>query len=203
MKHLGWKDYLGLPLNLLFVATLFYIDQTKIKITTTQTSLYVTIRDWCIQKLQARLTGHPQDIKTREVLISMMLQDISDTSLQALLQDRLTLSKQEEQKLICSCLGKELSSKEVIPEFFNLEDTSDRLGHHQKYAALNKSFQEFYGASGIVHKLVEGSHSANIRRVLHDPPPEQLRNLRNLLLHVAGLLCHPNTPPRAAVIQVS
>ncbi|XP_063856617.1 uncharacterized protein LOC135098285 [Scylla paramamosain] len=147
MKHIGWKDYLGLPLNLL------------------------------------------------------VLQDIYDMSLQALLQDRLTLSKQEEQKLICCCLGKGLPSKEVIPAFFNLQDTSDRLGHHQKYAAPHKSLQEFYGASAIVHKLVEDSHSANIRRMLHDPPPEQLRNLRNLLLHVAGLLCHPNTPLCAAAIQ--
>ncbi|KAK8373628.1 hypothetical protein O3P69_012597 [Scylla paramamosain] len=201
MKHIGWKDYLGLPLNLHFIAWLFYFNVDNIKITTTQTSLYVTIRDWCIQKLQARLTGHPQDIKTREVLISMVLQDIYDTSLQALLQDRLTLSKQEEQKLICCCFGKGLPSKEVIPAFFSLQDTSDRLGHHQKYAAPHKSLQEFYGASAIVHKLVEDSHSANIRRMLHDPPPEQLRNLRNLLLHVAGLLCHPNTPLCAAAIQ--
>ncbi|XP_063855569.1 uncharacterized protein LOC135097579 [Scylla paramamosain] len=201
MKHIGWKDYLGLPLNLLFVATLFYIDQDKIKITTTQTSLYVTIRDWCIEKLQARLTDHPRDTKTREVLISMVLQDIYDMSLQGLLQDRLTLSKQEEQKLICCCLGKGLPSKEVIPAFFNLQDTSDRLGHHQKYAAPHKSLQEFYGASAIVHKLVEDSHSANIRRMLHDPPRQQLRNLRNLLQYVACLFCHPQTPRRVSDIR--
>ncbi|XP_063855651.1 uncharacterized protein LOC135097626 [Scylla paramamosain] len=201
MKHLGWKDFLGLPLNLLFVASLFYKDQNNIKITTTQTSLYVTIRDWCIQKLQARLKNHPQDSQTRKVLISKVLQDVYDMSLQALLQDRVTLSSQEEQNLICSCLGKGLPSKEIIPAFFNFRDINDGLEHHQKYTAPHKSLQEFYSASGIVHKLVEGSHSANIRRMLHDPRPEQLRNLRNLLLHVAGLLCHPNTPFRAPAIQ--
>ncbi|XP_063852057.1 uncharacterized protein LOC135095202 [Scylla paramamosain] len=201
MKHIGWKDYLGLPLNLLFVATLFYIDQDKIKITTTQTSLYVTIRDWCIEKLQGRLTDDPRDTKTREVHIYKVLEDLYDVSMQAILEARLNLSKQEEQKLICSCHEKGLPSKEVIPAFFNLQETSDRLGHHQTYAAPHKSLQEFYGASAIVHKLVEGSHSENIRRMLHDPPRQQLRNLRNLLQYVACLFCHPQTPRRVSDIR--
>ncbi|XP_063854356.1 uncharacterized protein LOC135096630 [Scylla paramamosain] len=201
MKHLGWKDYLGLPLNLHFIAWLFYFNVDNINITTTQTSLYVAIRDWCIQKLQARLTGHSLDRQTREVHIYKVLEDLYDVSMQALLQDRLTLSKQEEQKLICSCHEKGLPSKEVIPAFFNLQDTSDRLGHHQKYAAPHKSLQEFYGASAIVHKLVEGSHSENIRRMLHDPPRQQLRNLKNLFQHVACLFCHRQTPRHVSDIR--
>ncbi|XP_063882874.1 uncharacterized protein LOC135112389 [Scylla paramamosain] len=201
MKQIGWKDYLGLPLNLHFIAWLFYLNVDNIKVTTTQTSLYVTIRDWCIEKLQARLTDHSLDRQTREVHIYKVLEDLYDVSMQAILEARLTLSKQEEQKLICSCHEKGLPSKEVIPAFLNLQDTSDRLGHHQKYAAPHKSLQEFYGASAIVHKLVEGSHSANIPRMLHDPPPEQLRNLRNLLQYVACLFCHPQTPRRVSDIR--
>ncbi|XP_063857809.1 uncharacterized protein LOC135099407 [Scylla paramamosain] len=201
MKQIGWKDYLGLPLNLHFIAWLFYLNVDNIKVTTTQTSLYVTIRDCCIQKLQARLTEHSLDRQPREVHIYKVLEDIYDVSMQAILEDRLTLSKQEEQMLICSCHEKGLPSKEVIPAFLNLEDTSDRLGHHQKYAAPHKSLQEFYGASAIVHKLVEGSHSASIRRMLHDPPRQQLRNLRNLLQYVACLFCHPQTPCRVSDIR--
>ncbi|KAK8371721.1 hypothetical protein O3P69_018971 [Scylla paramamosain] len=37
--------------------------------------------------------------------------------------------------------------------------------------------------------------------MLHFPLRQQLRSLRNLLLHVAGLLCHPQTPLCAPAIQ--
>ncbi|XP_063841226.1 uncharacterized protein LOC135089523 isoform X2 [Scylla paramamosain] len=201
MSHLGWRDYLGLPLNLNFVATLFYMDPNNIKITTTQTSMYVTLRDWCIQKLQARLTDHPQDIQTLEDHIYKVLEDMYDVALQALLQDRVTLSEEEARSLRISCRRKGLPSQEVIPSFFNLEDINDRQGHHQKYAAPHKSLQEFYGASGIVQKLLKSSHSRDIRRMLYDSSRQQFRNSKNLLRNVLCFFCHRKTPLHASDIR--
>ncbi|XP_063878231.1 uncharacterized protein LOC135110169 isoform X2 [Scylla paramamosain] len=201
MSHLKCREYFGLPLNLLFVATLFYEKPDSIKLDITQTSLYVTIRDWSIQKLQARLTDHSQATRIHEDQIYKVLEDMYDVALQALLQDRVTLSKEEEWRLKESCDGKGLPCMDVMATFFNLQDINDKLGHHQNYSAPHRSLQEFYGASGIVHKLMEGSHSSLIPRMLHDPPRQQLRNLWNLLRHMACLFCYPQTSLRASDIR--
>lgn len=198
MESVGWREMYGLPLNLLFLTRIIYDDPDKISIASSETSIYITIRDWCIEKLQNRLST-PRDRRRRHVCISEVLQAMYSMALQALLQGRVTLSRHEEQRVRTACDKRGLLSQELLPAFFNLRDVSDRQGRRQQvYTAPHKSLQEFYAASRIVHKL---KHSSDIRDMLDNPPPTQLRNLRNLLQHVAGLLCHQETPPYAAAIQ--
>ena len=205
MDGIGWRDHFELPLNLLFVATLFKTDPDCVKSNVTQTSLYLTIHMWCIQKLQGRLAGDPQVVKDRQARedgIHKVLEIIYDVALQGLLQDRLSLSEGDTRQLRDMCKVMNLPFMEVMGAFLCLRESVIRMIPQQKYTAPHKSFQEFYAAKKIVHELKENSSADSIRRLLHDPSPGHLKKLQNLLLHVVALLCHPDTPSHPAAIKV-
>ena len=60
MESVGWRDHFGLPLNLLFLATLFHDKPESVRENTTQTGLYVAMHDWSLEERQYRLAEHPQ-----------------------------------------------------------------------------------------------------------------------------------------------
>ena len=230
IESIGWKDHFELPLNLLFVATLFNTNSDYIKNNITQTKLYLTIHDWCLQKLQGRLANNPKvetDRQLREESIQKVLEVIYDLSLQGILEDRLSLSESETKELRNICTTMKLPSKEIMGSFLCLRETVHRLVTQEKYFAAHKSIQEFYAAKKIVDVLEKKyCHRRNyldlakdafvkmfksmfhlqnvsyVRELLNNPTDTQLKKLRNLLLHVVGLLSQAEAPPIPTAIKV-
>lgn len=259
MERIGWRDHFGFPLNLLFLAKLFHYDPDSIRENNTQTSLYVAMQEWCIEKLQYRLTEHSLsrsiDRASREESISRVFEVIGEIALAGVMQERLYLSDGDMRQLKECCTTENLPREEVLGAFFSLRQSGDRLAVQSVYYAPHKGLQEYYAAAYIVNYLVKQSfpsfrsrkssgassgtlpklrrlmtgmplvvqvfkrgienkrpsvgsaveHSSvgGIRRLLQDALQGSidLKKLRNLLLHVAGLLSQPDKPPLPAVMQ--
>ena len=208
MERIGWREHFGLPLNLLFLATLFHDDPDSVRENTTQSSLYVAMHDWSVEKLQQRLALHPQskntDTISREEAISSVFGVISKIALAGLLQDELSLSNSDMRTLKECCEKNNLPREEMLGTFFTSRQSVVRRRVLQTYCAPHKGLQEFYAAHEIVNHLGDDSSVGSVRRLLqkHSKKKIELSNLRNLLLHVVDLLCQPDAHPPPGAVEV-
>lgn len=254
MERIGWRDHLGLPLNLLFLATMFHDDPDSLKNNITQSCMYLTIHQWCVEKLQERLARNPKaagtNRQTRKIGIMKVLKMIYQVALDSLLQDRIILSEENTKRLIEYSEAEKLPSEEMMAAFFSLRQSVANRVIHEKYYIPHKGIQEFYAAQHIVgylqrtsdpeaglirrlyHRIVGclqhnfvvetgpimrlfqyivGRHQQRcvqragaIRRLLQNSlqtKPLNVRKLKNLFLHVTGLLTQPDTLPLPGAIE--
>ncbi|XP_045122248.1 uncharacterized protein LOC123510868 isoform X2 [Portunus trituberculatus] len=190
MERVGWRDHFGLPLNLLFLSTLFRDKPECVRENTTQTSLYLAMHDWSLEKLQYRLAEHPQtrDFNRlyREESIEIVLDLIYQVSFECLMENRQFLSRDDMKQLKHCCKDQELPREEMLGSFFSLRETvTTRVS--QVYHSPHKGIQEFFAAKHIV-RILNQSSDESVRRLLRQPTKETIQTLKNLLLHVAGLL---------------
>ncbi|KAK8386046.1 hypothetical protein O3P69_010638 [Scylla paramamosain] len=222
MRSVGWRDHFRLPLNLLFLATLFHENSDCVMVNITQTSLYVTMHNWSVEKLHYRLAQYPDVRSTsrlsREEGIKKVLDVMYEVALLGVLENRLFLSDQDLRQLKECCKVEKLPWEEVMGAFFSLRQTiSVNKTVNQMYQVPHKGLQEFFGAKYITNHLgkhpdskvkiikytfqhvvgcLQGYTSKDIQWLLKNPSRTQLKNFRNLLLHVAGLLSQPDVMSR-------
>ena len=216
-----WRDHFGLPLNLLFLTTLMCDHPDSVRKNTTQTKLYVTIHEWCIEKLLYRLTVHPQtrdtDSDSCKEGIMRVVDRIGMVALQGILLNQLNISPGDKRMLEQCCRDEKLPSSEVLGAFVSLRESNVNRVIHKTYCTPHKGLQEFYSAMHIVNHLDQKSVTlgevpststgGNIWRLLQNSSRkklerEDINNLRNLLLHVAGLLSQPGVSAPASAIKV-
>lgn len=204
MQDIGWRDYLESPLNLMFLATLYDKNPNLVKNNDTQTSLHVIIHEWCLEKLQGRLAVHPHSQRFPVECknnIRKILKSIYQVALRGIMNNRLNLSEEDTHLLKDCCNAKNLPPKEVMGAYLCLrEDVVENI-IHQRYSVPNKSLQEFWGAKAIIENLQEGLTNGTIRHMLQEPSKPQLKQIKNLLLHLAGLLSQPDISPMPRAIE--
>ncbi|MPC48339.1 Coagulation factor V [Portunus trituberculatus] len=228
MKNVGWRDHFRLPLNLLFLATLFHENSDCVRVNITQTSLYVKIHNWSVEKLHYRFAHRSYIGSTsrlsREESLKKVLDVLYGVALLGLLENRLFLSYQDFRQLQESCNFENLPWEEVMGAFFSLRQTiSVNKVVNQTYHVPHKGLQEFFGAKYITNHFdkcpdskvktikyryqqivgcLQGHTSKDIRSLLKNPSRTELKKFRNLLLHVAGLLSQPDVISRPRHFKV-
>ena len=206
MDTIGWEDNFGLPLNLLFVATLFNDDPGCIKQDTSQSRLYHIIHEWCLDKLQHRLAANQHEgilvRKMRERKIKKVLKIMYMVELQGLFEERLYLSDEDIEQLLECCETQKLPPEELLAAFFSLRKSVASRRVSEKYYAPHKGLQEFYAAMHILQHVEDNPIQGAVRCVLQDfmkvtslnltnlTKVEDLRNTRILLLHLVNLLSY-------------
>lgn len=193
MQHIGSRELFRLPINLLFLATLFFYEPDKVSITITQSELYQFIHMWCEQKLQDRLGAVPQAGRARVFRqggLAGVLSVMYKVALTGLLQGRVSLSDEDQNDLCDECKGQGLDPEEVMPAFYNMR-REVRFGVvKESYCHPHKGMQDFLAAKHIVEKLCQYREGA-IERALQGSAAGQnprLDQLRNMLIHLLGLL---------------
>lgn len=203
VKRIGWRDFFGLPLNLLFLATLFHDNPKCLDNSSTQSNLYLTIHEWCIEKIKHRLARNLQraerNRQVRDVGIRKVLQLVYRMALEGLLQDRMSLSDDDVKHLKHVCEEEKLPSEELMGGLFSLQSSLIKRVIYEKYSVPHKGLQEFFAARHIVECLQNDSVSVNIRRLLQHP--KRIQNLKNVLLHVAALLSKEHMPSNAEALK--
>ncbi|XP_063854146.1 uncharacterized protein LOC135096533 [Scylla paramamosain] len=201
-----------LPLNLIFLVTLFEDNPDCIKENTTQSSLYTNIHEWCTEKLHHRISVDPtwgkKRPQTRNTRIKRVLKVMYQMALQGLLQDRLSLSDEDIERLADCCEREDLPTHQVLGAFFILRSSVTNRVIKRKYYIPHKGLLEYFAAQHIMQSLQDGSlsESGAIRSLLHyvlqpQTKPLDLKGLRNLFWHVAGLLSTPGAPKRPEAIK--
>lgn len=241
MERIVWRDHFGLPLNLLFLTTLMCDNPDSIRENTTQTILYDTMHEWCIEKLQYRLAVHAQSKNTgyesRKEAIMRIMDIIGRVALEGILLNTLIISPKDRLRLEKCCRDENLPSSEVLGAFMSLRKYIVNRVIHETYCTPHKGLQEFYSAKYIVKHLQDqnladlgeepgisagtklkelltwgfplfrSSSGGSVWRLLQNSSqkklkPGEVNNLRNLLLHVAGLLSRPNVSSLPGAIEV-
>ncbi|XP_063878234.1 uncharacterized protein LOC135110171 isoform X2 [Scylla paramamosain] len=201
-----------LPLNILFLVTLFQENPNCIKDNTTQSNLYTNIHEWCIEKLHNRISVHAiwgrKKPETRKVRIKRVLKEMYQMALQGLLQDRLSLADEDIERLADCCEKEDLPSQEVLGAFFNLRSSVTNRVVRRQYYIPHKGMLEYFAAQHIMHCLQDRSlpNSGAIICLLRDaiqPKTEVLhiRSLRNLFWQLACLLSKADLPKRSETIK--
>ncbi|XP_063852436.1 uncharacterized protein LOC135095504 isoform X2 [Scylla paramamosain] len=206
MKKQGNMTLFELPLNLLFLVTLFEDNPDCITTKITQSSLYTHIHEWCTEKLHHRISVHPtwgkneleETLRTR---IKRVLKEVYQLALQGLLQDRLSLSDEDTKWLADYCKREDLPSHQVLGAFFTLRLSIINRIVKRKYYTPHKGLLEYFAARHIMQCLHDESlpGPGAIRSLLQgtaqpQTQPLDLRSLRNLFWHVAGLLSIQEAP---------
>lgn len=193
MQHIGSRELFRLPINLLFLATLFFYEPDKVSITITQSQLYQFIHMWCEQKLQDRLGAASQAGRARVFRqggIAEVLSVMYKVALKGLLQGRVYLSDEDLRGLRDECIRQGLDPEEVLPAFYNMRREVSFGMVTERYCPPHKGLQDFFAAKHIAEQLGHYREGA-IERVLkvcsagQDP---RLDQLRNMLIHLLGLL---------------
>lgn len=198
MFQIVWRKLFRLPLNLLFLSTLYYFKPQNVTPTIKQSELYQFIHEWSVEKLLHRLIKYRQT-KTRhahERSIEKVLSVIKMIALNGLLHGTIYLSDDEENLLYLSCRGEDLPEDEVMQAFYSLR-REVRMGKvTERYCAPHKGVQEFLAARNIIENL-QMYKQGDIRDMLQKLMPEQevdLVPLRNMFCHLIGLLNGQNDP---------
>lgn len=201
-----------LPLNLLFLVTLFEDNPDCIKENNTQSSLYTNIHEWCTEKLHHRISVDPTWGKkrplTRNTRIKRVLKEMYQLALHGLLQNRLSLSDEDTERLADYCESEDLPTDQVLGAFFTLRASVTNRVVKKVYYIPHKGLLDYFAAQHIMRCLQDKfqAESGAIRSLLLDvlQPQKQLldiKGLRNLFWHVAGLLSTPGTPKRPEAIR--
>ncbi|XP_063851975.1 uncharacterized protein LOC135095139 isoform X2 [Scylla paramamosain] len=212
IRKQGDMTLFELPLNLLFLVTLFEDNPDCIKENITQSSLYTHIHIWCIEKLRNRIfvnptwgKKRPQTLKTRIKRVAKVMYQMA---LQGLLQNRLNLSEEETERLTDCCEREDLPAQQVLGAFFTLQVSIINRVRQENYAMPHKGLLEHFAARHIIEHLQNRSlqEPGAIRSLLQgavqpQTHPLNLRGLRNLFWHVAGLLATPDFPKRPGTIK--
>ncbi|XP_045105451.1 NACHT, LRR and PYD domains-containing protein 1 homolog [Portunus trituberculatus] len=228
MAQQKYHKLFELPLNLLFVVTLFEDNPDSIKKHITQASLYTHFHDWCTEKLRVRIATHPAHEHTRPLTlktrIKRVLKEMYQMALQGLLQDRLTLSEEETERLEKHCKKEELPEQDVLGAFYTLRLFVNNRVREEQYSLPHKGLLEYFAARHIIQSLQDESlpplrvlrsllHTCTqpqpqprtpgaVRRVLHTVTQHRtFRGQRNLFFHVAGLLAKEEVPNRPEAIK--
>lgn len=208
MESIVWRDYFGLPLNLLFLATLFHDNPKYLESSITQSNLYLTIHEWCVEKIKHRLARNPQKTEgnrqVREVGIKRVLRVVYQIALEGLLQGRMSLSDKDIMQLKKICEEEKLPSEEFLGGLFSLQSSVTKRMVCEKYSVPHKGFQDFFAARHIVGCLQYDLVSGDIRHMLQHPEQLQFRgfqDLKNMLLHVAALLSKGDRPPNPGAFE--
>ncbi|KAK8372022.1 hypothetical protein O3P69_011879 [Scylla paramamosain] len=179
---------------------------------TTNSSLYTNIHEWCTEKLHHRISVDPtwgkKRPQTRNTRIKRVLKVMYQMALQGLLQDRLSLSDEDIERLADCCEREDLPTHQVLGAFFILRSSVTNRVIKRKYYIPHKGLLEYFAAQHIMQSLQDGSlsESGAIRSLLHyvlqpQTKPLDLKGLRNLFWHVAGLLSTPGAPKRPEAIK--
>ncbi|KAK8374077.1 hypothetical protein O3P69_018336 [Scylla paramamosain] len=145
---------------------------------------------------------------TRNTRIKRVLKEMYQMALQVLLQDRLSLSDEDTERLTDCCETEDLPTYQVLGAFFTLRSSVTNRIAKRKYYIPHKGLLEYYAARHIIQRLQDGllSESGAIMSLLqgaHHPQtqPLDLKGLRNLFWHVAGLLSTPGAPKLPEAIK--
>ncbi|XP_063877097.1 uncharacterized protein LOC135109600 isoform X2 [Scylla paramamosain] len=208
----GNMQLFELPLNLLFLVTLFEDEPQCIKENTTQYNLYTHIHEWCTEKLHHRISMHPtwgkNEPETLKTRIKSVLKEVYQMALQGLLQDRLSLSDEDIKRLTDCCKREDLPSHQILGAFFTLRSSITNRVVKRKYYTPHKGLLEYFAARHIMQHLHDESllEPGAIRSLLQGAAqpkthPLEPRGLRNLFCHVAGLLSEQEVPKRPETIK--
>ncbi|MPC44218.1 hypothetical protein E2C01_037885 [Portunus trituberculatus] len=150
-----------LPLNLIFLVTLFEDRPNCITSKITQSSLYTHIHEWCTEKLHHRISVHPtwgsNEPETLKMRIKRVLKEMYQLALQSLLQDRLYLSDNDIERLVDCCKREELPVKEVLGAFFTHQSSITNRIVMQKYYTPHKGLLDYFAARHIMLRLQDVS----------------------------------------------
>ncbi|KAK8379062.1 hypothetical protein O3P69_019106, partial [Scylla paramamosain] len=213
MREHGDMTLFELPLNLLFLVTLFEENPHCIKENTTQSTLYTHIQEWCTEKLCARISMDPtwqkkktQTLRTR---IKSVVKEMYQIALQGLLQDRLSLSEEDTERLMDCCKREDLPAQQVLGAFFTLRLSITNRVHQENYSMPHKGLQEYFAARYIMQRLQDGSHPGPgaIKSLpqgatqpetqplfRHDESPPEQRKIRSQLQDAIQLITHSLLP---------
>ncbi|KAK8379202.1 hypothetical protein O3P69_019212 [Scylla paramamosain] len=258
MREQGNKTLFELPLNIIFLVTLFEENPNFITKNITPSILYTHIHEWCIEKLRVRISKDPtwgeKKPRTLKMRIKRVVKEMYQVALRGLLQDRLNLSDEGTEQLTDCCEREDLPPQQVLGAFFTLRLSITNRVYEENYSMPHKGMLEYFAARHIMQHLQDGSlpGSGAIRSLLEatfydESLPEQgvfrrllqgvfqlisllqlhcgsllesraieslpqdaaqpqtrpldLRGLRNLFWHVAGLLTTEETPNRSENIK--
>lgn len=196
MEEIGWMELFRLPLNILFLATVFHYEPTSVKSTLTQTQLYYLIHEWCIEKLLHRL-----ETRNLRKNVDTVLKVAYQVALHGLLQHRIFLTREDKDLLSSSCSSQGLPENEVMQAFYTLQREVTYGVEKERYRVPHKGFQDFFAAQHIVDRP-HGYKQGDIRRVLEDTAPghePRLESLGNMLCHLLGLLSRRDSPDAIAM----
>ncbi|XP_045105450.1 uncharacterized protein LOC123500962 isoform X2 [Portunus trituberculatus] len=150
-----------LPLNLLFLVTLFEDNPDSIKNHITQASLYTYFHEWCTEKLRVRIATYPTYGQTRprtlKTRIKRVLKEMYQMALQGLLQDRLTLSEEDTERLEKRCKEEELPEQDVLGAFYTLRLFVNNRVREEQYSLPHKGLLEYFAARHIIQRLQDES----------------------------------------------
>lgn len=193
MQHIGSRELFRLPLNLLFLATLYFYEPDKVSTTITQSKLYQLIHKWCEEKLQGRLGGpsHARQARVfRQSGIARTLKVMYEVALKGLLQNRVYLSDEDLAAVQDACTTEGLKPEEILEAFYCLRREVSFGVVIESYCAPHKGLQDFYAAKHIAGQLSQYKKGA-IERVVQACSAGQdlcFGQLRNMLSHLLGLL---------------
>ncbi|XP_063847697.1 uncharacterized protein LOC135092875 isoform X1 [Scylla paramamosain] len=206
IKETSWMELFRLPLNLLFLATMFFYDRTSANPALIQSQLYNFIVTWSVEKLQDRLAKDASlpSRNFRQKKVKTVLKSIYWVALQGLLQNRIFLTEEDEDFLNESCNKEGLPREEVMQAFFVLRRHVTSGHTTEWYRAPHKGIQEHFAARHIFEQLSDYTQG-DIKRVLQEALRGQelrLAPLRNMLCHLLGMLVQVNNSTTAAVKEV-
>ncbi|XP_045113864.1 uncharacterized protein LOC123506072 [Portunus trituberculatus] len=197
-----------LPLNLVFLVRLFEEKQDCIKENITQTSLYTHFHEWCTEKLRVRISTHPLFGERRPRTLKMRLKkvvgEMYKMALQNLVQDKLSLSEEDVERLVDCCETEDLPDQEVLGAFFILRLSVNNRVRKEQYCLPHKGLQEYFAARHIIQRLQDRSlpPSRTVTSLLHTFTQQVIYfNLHSLLFHVTGLLAREEVPNEPEIIK--
>ncbi|KAG0694278.1 NACHT, LRR and PYD domains-containing protein 4A [Chionoecetes opilio] len=193
VKEVVWREHFRLPLHLLFLAILCHDNLDSVRNTRAQSQLYQVIHRWCVEKLHTRLADHHEVKKKRRShhkSIRNVLKFIYQLALKGLMENKLYITKDDEDLVSDASDNEGLPSEEVISAFLSLRrNVVDRVVE-EKYWFPHKGLQDFFAAYHIIgHFEQKPSDHDTIKHVLqvYSEGRLDLPRLRNMLYHVAGL----------------
>ncbi|XP_045110390.1 uncharacterized protein LOC123504130 [Portunus trituberculatus] len=128
-----------------------------------------------------------------------MVQEMYRMALHCLLQDRLSLSEEDVERLEKRCKEEDLPDQEVLGAFFTLQLSVNNSVREEHYSLPHKGLLEYFAARHIMQRLQDGSlpPSGAVRSLLQTVSQQgTFHGLRNLFFHVAGLLAREEVPNR-------